>query len=245
MIKLTIGLPVFNSKDIAWLAMEGLCRQKKIDFEWELLIAEEESANFSGKDFFKEYSERLKLVGCKNLTYFFLDKWIPLSQKWKKLGEEANKDSVCFLLQAVDCYSQPYRLKDSFETICAGYDWYKANKGLFYYIQTEQHILFSDKENKQRGGLNMSARTDCMRNLPLSDRASCVDGWLVKNINPQKVFVDDSNNWKFGVDTHGYNNISKKRSKFFNKIEFPFVETDLRIDNLLPKDIVERLKLMK
>jgi len=44
MIELTVGIPMFRSRHIGWLALESLCRQKDIDFKWELLIMEEEES---------------------------------------------------------------------------------------------------------------------------------------------------------------------------------------------------------
>lgn len=41
---ITVGLPVYNSNQIAWLAMEGLCNQKK-NYTWELIICEEQHKN--------------------------------------------------------------------------------------------------------------------------------------------------------------------------------------------------------
>jgi hypothetical protein len=245
MIKLTVGLPVFNSKNIAWLAMEGLCRQKGIDFGWEIIVVEESDDNSCGKEFFDSYFERLKQIGCRRILYISLPCWVPLSQKWRLLGQRADVNSVAFVFQAADCYSEPNRLRTTMEAINLGNDWYKANQGLFYWIQKQQHILFSDKKNIQRGGLNMGAKTEDVRKLSFEAVRAKVDGWLVKNIDPKRVFINETDDWLYGVDTHGFNNISKKRSKFFSDIVFPFVETDLKIQLFLPDDIVERLKSMK
>lgn len=40
-IRLSIGLPLYNSSKIVWLALNSLCGQKNINFEWELVICEE------------------------------------------------------------------------------------------------------------------------------------------------------------------------------------------------------------
>ena len=42
MIEASVTLPLFRSQYIAWLQLESLCRQQDVDFEWELLIAEEQ-----------------------------------------------------------------------------------------------------------------------------------------------------------------------------------------------------------
>jgi len=38
MIELSVGLPFFRSKYIGWAALESLCLQENINFEWELII---------------------------------------------------------------------------------------------------------------------------------------------------------------------------------------------------------------
>lgn len=62
-IKLTVALPVYNSKSIAWLAMESLCNQKGIDFDWEIVIAEE---NVSTPNGVKVYRHSV-YVGYENM----------------------------------------------------------------------------------------------------------------------------------------------------------------------------------
>ncbi len=243
MIKLSVALPVFNSKRIAWLAMEGLCRQENIDFEWELVIAEEQGEGMFGSKAFLSYKERLEKVGCKRFCYIKLNEWIPLGQKWKLIGQNCSDTSEAFILQAADCYSEPKRLKTTYEKIVkGGYDWIQNKSGLFFDLSTKRHILYQDVEVAQKCGLNMATRVDCIRKLPNNDRKAIVDGWLYSNIKPKKpLSIIDTDDWKYGVDTHSLNNISKKRGKFFNNITFPFVSTDLSIRSYLPKDIVTRL----
>lgn len=243
MIKLSVALPVFNSKKIAWLAMEGLCRQKNIDFEWELVIAEEQDENKFGSKAFLSYKERLEKIGCKRIRYIKLYKWVPLGQKWKLIGQNCSDTSEAFVLQAADCYSEPNRLKTTYEKIVKeGYDWVQNKSGLFFDLSTKRHILYQDVEIVQKCGLNMATRVEYVRNLPDNERKAIVDGWLYSNIKPKKsLSIINTDDWKYGVDTHGLNNISKKRGKFFNDITFPFIDTNLSIRSYLPKDIVEKL----
>jgi len=63
MIELSVALPVWNSKRIAWLPMESLCRQLKPSCGWELIIFEEVHGEQLGEDFFRAYEERLKEAG--------------------------------------------------------------------------------------------------------------------------------------------------------------------------------------
>lgn len=241
MIRLTVALPIFNSARIAWLAMESLCRQKNINFQWEL-IAAEESQNAMGFEKFISYRDRLKEVGCTAVDYISLDSWKPLPHKWRLIGKMADKNSIGFIMQAADCYSEPNRLTTALKAFEAGYDWVKSNKGLFYHLGLKKEILYNAN---QRTGLNMAFATRCARELPLDDRRAIVDGWLancVKSMNPSyKIFTDESENWKYGVDTHGLNNISKNRERFFSNPTPPFESTDLKIKNFLPADIFQKL----
>jgi len=241
MIELTVALPLFNSGKIAWLALEGLCNQRDIDFEWELVIAEEQNDLMFGKEGILEYKERLERIGCVNITYLYLIRWISLGEKWRLIAINTNANSKAFLLQASDCYSQPFRLKAVYQAIVkSDFDWYKSNQGLFYHLKTKKNILFSDVENIQRGGLNMATLTKYVKNLPLEQRRAVVDGWLYKYCNPKKVFVDIADYWELGVDTHGLNQISLKRDKFFRNPTFPFVETELNCRTLLPEYIIQK-----
>ena len=43
--ELTVGLPIYNSKKIAWIALDGLINQIDIDFDWDLVVYEEEHEN--------------------------------------------------------------------------------------------------------------------------------------------------------------------------------------------------------
>ena len=57
-IEFSVRMPMFRSKYIAWLALESLCRQKGVNFEWELITAEEQV----GKEVFgkKRYCYRMQ-----------------------------------------------------------------------------------------------------------------------------------------------------------------------------------------
>jgi len=239
MIELSVALPLYNSGKIAWLALESLCNQKEIDFEWELIVCEEQHKNMlGGLELMKQYGDRIK-----NIKYFPLNQWISLGEKWKYIANNCDKNSKCFILQAADCYSQPYRLKSTYDAIVKNdFDWYKSNQGIFFNIKTKKCILYQDLDNMQKGGLNMAMKTkDVINKVPNEFRRAVVDGWLYNNIKPQKVFIDKSLNWLYGVDTHGYNQISIKREKFFNNPNFPFIETKLTLKSL-PINIIERLK---
>lgn len=245
---LTVALPAFNAKNIAWLAMESLCHQTGIDFDWEIVIMEEANENAFTKEAFLEYEERLKELRCIRIKYVSLPHRITLSEKWKRIWENASKNSVAFLLQACDCYSYPQRLKTSYDAIIKGFDWVTCKKGCFYEVSTGRMILYDgDSLSKAITHLNMGFKTEFMKALPVAELLSGIDGFLFKSFasqkgNPLSVFYDESENWKYGVDTHGLNNISKKRGEFFDNIIPPFVKTDIKLSDITPPEITEKLE---
>ena len=78
-IELSVCIPLFRARYCAWLAFEGLCRQTDIDFNWELIMAEEVGdEDFTEAEVMK-YKARLEKVGCVKLKYIPIKKWMPLS----------------------------------------------------------------------------------------------------------------------------------------------------------------------
>ncbi len=72
MIELSVCAPFFRAKYIGWLALESLCRQKDINFEWELIISEEMFDEAMGKDVIMKYKSRLEDLGCVRLKYIYV-----------------------------------------------------------------------------------------------------------------------------------------------------------------------------
>jgi len=253
MIELTVALPSYRGKYIMWLALESLCRQKQIDFEWELVVIEEEFECFSEQKLLK-YSKRLKKVGCSKISYTKLKEWIPLAQKWKLIGEKTSDTSRAFLLQAADCYSQPYRLTETFDIIInQDYDWVFSPMGPFYDIPTGELVVY-DRRKKDRitsTGLNMAIKPYYIKGLPDTERRKGIDNFIVnlsmkfcKKVNNRefKIKENKSENWRYGVDTNGLNNISRNRLK--NMRERPNYNRDIKmnINKILPLDVVKKLK---
>ena len=240
-MKLSVALPLYNAKNIAWLAMESLCRQKDIDFEWELVIMEEQN----GKEFgYKEaikYSDRLKEVNCSSFKYISLEEWVPLGDKWQMIAEECQGE--IFMLQAGDCYSQPYRIKETYE-LMKDCDWLQSKYGIFYDLKLKKEILFNHTLYNHPCGLNMATLTKYAVKLPRDGVKICVDSWFkaqVTRMNPQHISKwNTSDNWMLGFDSNGQNNLSQ-RAKYFNNPTAPFTETRLRIKDFIPYDIFNRL----
>ena len=67
MYAMTVALPMYRCRSIGWLALESLCNQVDIDFEWELIIMEEAGVNAGvlgfdpmGRGTIMAYKARLK-----------------------------------------------------------------------------------------------------------------------------------------------------------------------------------------
>lgn len=220
-------MPLYKARDIAWLALESLCRQKGIDFEWELIIIEEDD-KCAGEALVRSYESRLSAVGCRTpITYISLSKWIPLAQKWRQIAQIA--DSRGFLLVAGDDYSNPNRLMETkrlFET--TGAEWVHTPLGYFYDIVRDNlavwdHSLTPGFLTSGIGhpcGAEKAIQTELMKALPKSDKARHVDGWIFWETQKllgraPKAVWNRSESWKKGLFSDGFNSISGHRSNFY------------------------------
>lgn len=233
---ITVGLPNYASP-IAWLAMESLCRQRT-SCEWELIIYEDSDKPL-GALFYSGYQERLELAGCKRIVYEYSKERVPLNQKWLWMGRNSHPESVGLILQASDCYSEPYRIETAYNALSAGYNWVQNNKGYFHNFETGQTMLYIGGVPT---GLNMAIGMNELRSIPDSeDRWSGVDYWLLSKIAHQRVYVDHSDNWMLGVDTDGYSRISLSRKKQYDNPQPPFYPTDTKLNEILPTDLIKTL----
>jgi len=261
MIDLTVALPMYKSKEIAWLALESLCRQKDIDFEWELLIAEEAEEECYGLEKIKEYVPRLKQIGCVRLEYISLKDWLPLSLKWNTLADASSKTSQSFLLQAADCYAQPYRLKETHDIFKKdkNIDWVQSKKGFFYNIEGQESAIFDHQYSIYHSpgqthpcSLNMATKTSLIKKLPRKKVKRSVDSFIFEALTLQKgtpleVAWNSSDNWKYGFDTDGLNNISIDRGIMIKIHTPPFVALPAgeRLEKYIPSDIISKLDTAK
>lgn len=253
MIELSVGLPMFRSKDIAFVAFESLCNQKGIDFGWELLIMEESGEDCFGQSEVQKYAKRLGDVGCKRIAYKELDDWVPLSFKWKFLGQQSS-ETRCFLLQAADCYSQPYRLKETHDLFKSSpeTDWVQSPLGYFYHVVPDKMVLFNKDHPlyDHRCALNMAIRTTLVKDLPPEFIPSGVDSWLFRTCEkmkgqPLSVQSNESDNWKLGVDVHGFNKISRDRGSMIMNIDPPFEASERALEGLVPDYIAQFIRDLK
>lgn len=242
---LTVALPTYNNSNIIWLQIESLCRQKSAP-DFELIVCEEYSDYFTGEDFLKEYSERLKEVGCKSIKYLSLSNWIPLGQKWMVIREHMNKESIGMCLFASDNYSPNDRLRKTYDALKNGHDWVQWRAGYFYNILSHEAGKFEINENIP--ALFMCISTKILKNIntDLFPKKS-VDTWLFRQSNPQNV-----KNYELcenGVHTDGFNTISHHRRLLYSEENGGrglFVQADSdEVFNIFPKDIQERLTKLR
>lgn len=237
----TVALPVYNSKDIAWLALESLCHQKT-KIPWELIVAEDQHEYMLGIDWFDQYMDKLAAAGCTNISYIYYESWVPLPIKWRDMGISAHPCSQVFLLQAADCYSQPHRIQQSYDKIMEGYDWIDYQNGLFYHIDKNKVIQYSAQS---RTNLDMAFKTKYARRIPMSNLRKSIDGFLFNNmrqINPKaKTYIFPQLSLE-GINTDGLNNISMRRSQYYENIRHPFIQCKYKLnDTALPSHVIDRL----
>lgn len=243
---ITVALPTWNNKDIVWLAMEGLIRQKDSP-DWELLILECRSENEAGSEFFENYWPRLQKAGCVRIKYMFSETRMALNQKWLKMAREAHPESRMFLLQGSDDYPHPDR---NYQASIHDVDWYDCRYYYQYHVALDKLLLFDNEQleasdpKNWKTGFNMAIRTEKVRNIK-SDKwvKKGVDFWLMDTAGTQTRHVDQ-NIYK-GVSTTGLNTISNKRFRYFVEARYPFKETDVKVDELAPKPVVRKLKELK
>jgi hypothetical protein len=262
MIELSVAMPLFRAKYIGWLAFEGLCRQEDIDFELELVVAEEIDDEALLGESLGSYENRLKKVGCSRLVYIPLEEFIPLARKIRILAKNCSSSSKIFATSAADILSPPKRLKTQYDVFISDpeVDWCTNARTIVYDIESERcylQDLTGKNVKKKNDGANRAIRMEIARNLPLSSRKSSIDGWVwecsnnyVKKLKKKfKTYLDMTDNWKYGLNVNGLNNLSLGRSARFDKAFIKksdrLRECPIDINNTIPKDIMDRLRECK
>ena len=224
---ITVGLPVYNQTAVLPVALLGLSNQE-LAGEWELIVSSEDDV----WDVVSEYEHRLFAAGCVRVTEDRLRGWIPLPQKWRRIGQMMHHNSVGMFLQDADCYSHPHRIRQSREAMENGYDWYHEQKGYFYDIHSGQIVLFDGSTNRKgKTCLNMCIAANHARKLPVSNARRGVNGWMFKTIENPRVYLYKK--IPKGIDFHGANTISFKRGGMIKKLRHPFIKTDVKVNKIL------------
>lgn len=249
-VQLTVALPMYRARHIGWLPLEALCRQEGIDFQWELVVAEEQEPDPFGGARVNQFRKRLEEVGCVHIRYIKLPEWIPLSQKWRLMAKNVAETSEVFVFQSADGYCHPRRLRTSFDLTLGEYDWSQSDCFVMYEIGRELAIVIDRKVRAPWGfhtcGNNMAVKTYLVRDLPKSRCRKKVDTWLYKTCqkikgSPLKVAWDRSLDWQGGFQTAGLNNISRWSQRYFRHPEPPARLADFDFRKNIPGEIMTRL----
>jgi hypothetical protein len=179
-----------------------------------------------------------------------------LSRKYSLLAANCSDSSKIYASCAADIFSPPKRLKTQYDifTNDPEIDWTASGRTIFYDILTSKTFLHDvTRANRKNDGSNRAMRLEIMRNLPVIDRKAGVDGWIWKeSINflnsigkEFKPCIDIvTDNWKYGLNVHGLNNISHHRTSWFHSpVGRPVQVTKCPIDinKTIPPDIIEKL----
>lgn len=258
-VSITVALPAFNATKIIWLALESLVNQKiKPHVYWELIICEEygESRNIVNK-----YIAKLKRVNCVRLHYIYIypnkEGFLAnqgiylLLEKWVRVAKTSSPSSYIYVLMACDIYAHPHRLMVHYNHF-QNKDCIISTQpiGPFYNINNRKIFIYDGtilSKTKARH-LNMAFRLEYIKHIRIINKRRSIDTYIQNEIilqlknkfnNKNNIYYDTSDNWKYGFDTDGMNNISKTRKQFYNTPE-PIVNnilTNLNKSNALLKKI--------
>ena len=158
-------------------------------------------------------------------------------EKWIEIGKNVSSSSEVYMLHAADCHSPKTRLKVTYDKIIGeNYDWYDQTLGYFYSFISDRIILY---DYVGLTNLNMSLKTDFIKSLPYSDLKRGIDGYIhnhcdsvCKKQNRKLNHYYDKTLYKDSVDTHGFNNISVDREKFFESKPHIFKIQQTQLEDL-------------
>lgn len=254
MTELSLCIPLFRSKYIAWLLFESLIRQQKINFEWELIVAEENFDEEFGYTNIENYIPRLKEIGCVNIIHKSLDRFIPLGTKTQYLISLCNEKSKVVTFAAADFYIPNLSIYSQFNALKDGnYDCYRSTKTIFYNIADEAISLYDTSKSRYKGDTSERGiiTSIAKKIVKLKGIRRGLDIAVYRELlrltnNNLRVYLDVSDNWKYGVCTHGLNNISgEKREIRIRDCKGGFIKIDHNLEDYIPQEIIEKLKKSK
>ena len=253
-VKMTVALPLYKARDIAWLALDGLCRQRGVPVPWELIVAEEAAGEVScqkngdafGEKEIRAYTDRLAAAGCCEIIYIPLGYWIPLARKWRLLARMSAPTSELWLIQDGDDYPPADRLAETWALKNAG-DWINTERSYYYDIASERGYLWDRRRLKKWShGINQAVRTELMRQLPTDGRWHGLSTFAFRSCcaaagGDLAMVWNDSDAWRGGFNTAGMNNLSSHR-KGFEKSGGACTPAGEDIFIEVPDEIVQRLR---
>ena len=246
MIKMSVVMPLYRVEYIGWLAFESLVNQVGIDFDWELIILEENTGEHLGESFLRsKYYDDLHKIKCSKIVYKVLDHWISLSKKYRLLTELCN--SPLWTLAVGDYYSPTTRLKtcyDSFYDI--GWDFYRTSKLIFYDFVSDTWVI---RRVSSRGACCKAVRMEIAKQIVYGNiRRKGLDGWFFRQCQAIKLnlheYVEPIDYWKSGFNTHGFNNLSHDRTAKIANNFHKFLPYDV-YDSKIPEDVILKLALTR
>jgi hypothetical protein len=268
-IVLTVALPALNAEKIIWIALKSLSYQENVTFGWELIVWEEYGKSLDIiKSFVGNFPNCQRIVH-KNINPSvegrksgkFKGKFL-LIDKWIGMAKQASATSKIFVLHAADCYSSPQRLyihNTHFKNKTCLFS--TQPKGIFYNIVNGKSILYNgyntDTKPLKRTHLNMALLTNDMKKIKTIEINKKIDKYILENVrklnklsktHSSHIFSDEtvnSINWKYSLDTDGYNNISLSRTVYYDNIRKPFQHNTINLTRHIPGEILLYLNDLK
>jgi len=234
---ITVALPLWQAKDVAWICLESLCRQKTI-IPWELIICEERIPNRLGEDGVSEYIERLQAVGCVNVNYITEGSRLLLAYKWKKMVDYVSDGSIGYIMCGADNFYQPLMVQQSYDALKGGADWFSTYECHFYDINTKAFVRFN---RKSYSGIEMALSIPSAQKIIGSGKKKGIDSFVFRTVAPENRVWNETGCGMDTVCTHGKNLISWNRGKLINRPASPFKVTNNIVEDYLPPEILERL----
>ena len=234
---ITVALPLWKAKDVAWICLESLCRQKTI-IPWELIICEERTKDRFGEEGVSEYIERLQKAGCTNVNYLIQEKRLLLAHKWRRMVNYVSDDSIGYIMCGGDNFYQPLMVQQSYDAIKAGADWFSTYECHFYDINTKAFVTF---KRKSHSGIEMALSISNAKKIIGSGKKKGIDTFIHRIVAPENQVWNETGCGLDTVCTHGKNLISWNRGKLINRPARPFRPTKKVVEDYLPPEILKRL----
>lgn len=248
---LTVGLPIYNSKEIAWLSMESLCRQENPGCEWELIVCEDrhtDSAEYLNEGFFLSYKQRLNAAGCVRILYISPLGHVKLANKWKMMALAADDKSEYFLLQGADDYSPAKRLVDTVSA-ADGLPTVIAYRDAFAFdIIRNKFSYFRNDSDTFR--LFMAVRTPLIQKINESELKSGIDHYIVEELKrisgndfvKKQIQCPELRAPHICLFTDGFNSISQTRYRYYDKGNDNFHKTESTLREACDSETAECLE---
>jgi hypothetical protein len=176
------------------------------------------------------------------------------------LINQCDENSRIVALNAADILSPPKRLITTYNAFEGDkIDWFKMQKTIMYNITTGDVVLYDTTQFPDRQDSACPARSlEVMRLLPKTTRRKGIDTWIHQKFleTVQQVFErprirfhhDGSENWKYGLNTFGLNNISLNRGHRMQMVGHKdsfFVECPVDIRKTIPPEILGKLRSVR